>query len=76
MIPIKGEHIALPVKNLENTIEFYSKLLGMQLHYRTKYYDKNFVIMKLSEHRISFFESPDNVPLPPWLFISVKTHYK
>lgn len=67
MITSKGIHIALPVQDVTKTAEFYSALVGMELLYETHYYDRRFVMMKLGEHRYSFFERPENIPLASWL---------
>ncbi len=67
MIQVKGLHIALPVKDIQRTVDFYSTLFGMQVLYTTQYYGHAFVMMKHGEHRISFLERPDNIPGPPWV---------
>jgi catechol 2,3-dioxygenase-like lactoylglutathione lyase family enzyme len=67
MIQVKGLHIALPVKDIRATVNFYSKLFGMVVLYNTEYYGRPFVMMGLGEHRISFLERPDNVPTATWV---------
>ena len=67
MIQVKGLHIALPVRDMLQTVDFYSALFGMVVLYRTQYYGHTFVMMALGEHRVSFLERPDNVPSPPWV---------
>jgi catechol 2,3-dioxygenase-like lactoylglutathione lyase family enzyme len=67
MIKAQGLHLALPVKDMERTLEFYSSLFHMEVLYRTMYHDSQFVMMGWGEHRISFLERPANIPEPPWV---------
>ena len=67
MIEIKGLHVALPVKDIRETVEFYSTLFGMEVLYSTQYYDRTFVMMGLGKHRVSFVERPESIPSPPWV---------
>jgi catechol 2,3-dioxygenase-like lactoylglutathione lyase family enzyme len=67
MIEIKGLHIALPVNDVRETVDFYRTLFGMEVLYSTQYYDRTFVMMGLGDHRISFVERPESIPHPPWV---------
>ena len=60
-------HMALPVIDLDATVEFYSVIFGLRVLYETKYHGRRFVMMSFGEHRVSFLECPENVPVTKWV---------
>jgi catechol 2,3-dioxygenase-like lactoylglutathione lyase family enzyme len=67
MIQVKGIHIALPVNNIQQTVEFYSSFFGAEILDSRRYYDRTFVMMGLGRHRLSFVERPESIPHHPWV---------
>lgn len=57
----------MPVIDIEATIDFYSIIFGLKVLYRTEYYGRPFVMMAYGDHRVSFLECSENIPIVGWV---------
>lgn len=67
IITNKRLHLALPVVDIDATVEFYSTMFGLRVLYEAKYHGRRFVMMTFGDHRVSFLECPENIPTATWV---------
>ncbi|MEJ2616125.1 MAG: VOC family protein, partial [Ignavibacteriaceae bacterium] len=61
MLPKHIEHIGIAVKNLDVSINFYEKVLGLKCYKIEKVYDQKVrtAILKIGESKIELLETTD-----------------